>query len=112
MNFKEYIASDIKSVFMNTGEYADTVRLDMGAGAKEIAIVLDNAQLTHNANVQELDRGTGDIFFFVDKSDFVRLFGSMPREGDGMIFNTRHCTVDTVKETNGVLSITISFNVG
>lgn len=112
MTFKEYIATDIKSVFINTNEYADTVWLDMGAGRKEIAIVLDNSQLTHNKNMQELDRGTGDIFFYVDKAEFVKKFGKQPREGEAMAFNTRPCTVDTVKETNGVLAITLSFNVG
>lgn len=112
MTFKEYIAADIKSVFINTNEYADTVWLDMGAGAKEIAVVIDSEQLTHNANMQELNRGTGDIFFYVDKAAFVKVFGRQAREGDAMSFNVRPCTVESVKETNGVLAITLSFNVG
>lgn len=112
MAFKEYIANDIKSVFINTKEYADTVWLDMGTGAKEIAVVIDSEQLTHNANMQELNRGAGDIFFYVDKSEFVKAFDRQLREGDVLRFNTRYCTVDTVKETNGVLAITLSFNVG
>lgn len=112
MTFKEYIAADIKSVFINTDEYADTVNLDMGAGAKKIAVVVDNAQLTHNVNMEELDRGTGDIFFYVDKTSFIKAFNQVPREGDGMRFNVTPCTVQSVKETNGVLAITLSFNVG
>lgn len=112
MSFKEYIASDIKSVFMNTNEYADMVLLNMGAGAKEITVVIDNEQLTHNANMQELNGGTGDIFFYVDKSEFVEKFGKQPREGEGIIFNTRPCTIQNVSDKNGVLSITLSFNVG
>ena len=112
MTFKECIAADVKSVFINTNEYADSVWLDMGAGRKEIAIVLDNETLTHNANMQELNRGTGDIFFYVSKADFVERFGNVPREGAALFFNTRPCTIETVKETNGVLAITLSFNVG
>lgn len=112
MTFKECIANDINSVFINTNEYADFVWLDMGAGKQEIAIVLDNEKLTHNATVQELNRGTGDIFFYVNKADFVKTFKTNVREGDVMRFNTRPCTVQEVKETNGVLAITLSFNVG
>lgn len=112
MTFKEYVAADIKAVFINTDEYADTVYLDMGAGAKEIAIVLDNSQLTHNANMQELNRGTGDIFFYVNKTEFVEIFNRQLREGDAIRFNTRDCTVEKVGETNGVLAVTLSFIVG
>lgn len=112
MNFKEYIANDIKSVFINKNEYADTVWLDMGTGAKEIAVVIDNEHLTHNANMQELNRGTGDIFFYVDKAAFVEVFGRQAREGEVIRFNVRPCTIEKVGETNGVLAITLSFNVG
>ena len=112
MNFKEYIASDIKSVFMNTTEFADTVRLDLGAGAKEIAVVIDNEHLTHNSNLQELNGGTGDIFFFVGKAAFVEAFGRLLREGEAIRFNVKPCTVDKVGERNGVLEITLSYNVG
>lgn len=110
MTFKEYIASDIKSVFINTDEYANEVKLDMGAGAKKIAVVIDNEQLTHNANMQELNRGTGDIFFFVDKADFVEKFSQVPREGDAMRFNVKPCTVEKIGERDGVLSITLSYS--
>ena len=112
MTFKEYIASDVKSVFINKNEYADAVWLDRGAGAKEITVVIDSEQLTHNANLQELNRGAGDIFFYVDKSEFIEKFGDLPREGEVIRFNLRPCTIEKVAETNGVLSITISFNVG
>lgn len=112
MTFKECIANDINSVFINTDEFADRVKLDMGAGAKEISIVLDSEQLTHNANIQELNQGTGDIFFYVSKAAFVEAFGRIPRDGDALKFNKVPCTVESVKDTNGVLSITLSYNVG
>lgn len=112
MTFKEYIASDVKSVFINTNEFADTVKLDIGTGAKKIAVVIDNEQLTHNATLQELDRGTGDIFFYVEKAAFIEAFGRVVREGEAMRFNVQPCTIQSVKDVNGVLSITLAYNVG
>lgn len=112
MAFKEYITNDIDAVFMNTAEFADTVKLDIGAGAREIVVIVDNEHLSHNKNAQELDRGTGDIFFYVNKSAFVDTFGRQPREGEAMRFNVKPCTVDKVSERNGVLEITLSYNVG
>jgi len=110
MSFKDYLESDISSVFMNTEEFAEKVYLDMGSGAREIAVSIDSEPLSHNANLDELDRSVGEIYFFVKKAEFVNKFGEMPRSGDAMRFNTVPCTVLKVTETHGVLAITLEFS--
>lgn len=110
MSFKDCLNRDISSVFMNTEEYAESVYLDIGTGAREITVSIDSEPNTHNSNLDELDRTAGEIYFFVSKSEFVKTFGEMLRSGDAIRFNTVPCTVIKVTETHGVLAVTLAFS--
>jgi hypothetical protein len=110
MSFKDFLNRDISSVFMNTEEYAESVYLDIGTGAKEITVSIDSEPNTHNSNLDELDRTAGEIYFFVSKSEFMEKFGEIPRSGDALRFNTVPCTVIKVTEPHGMLAVTLAFS--
>ena len=109
-SFKDLLNRDISSVFFNAEEFADKVRIDMGAGAKEITVSSDSESKNHNANIDELDRTSGDVYFFVSASEFEEKFGVLPRSGDALRFNVVPCTVLKVSETHGVLAVTLEFS--
>ena len=110
MSFKDYLSRDVSSVFLNTEEFAESVFLDMGAGAREFAVSIDTEAMSHNANLDELDRSSGEVYFFVSVSEFKEKFNVLPRSGDALRFNTVPCTVIKVTETHGVLAVTLEFS--
>lgn len=110
MSFKDSLTRDISSVFLNTEEFADKVYIDMGGGRQEVTVSLDTETMSHNANLDELDRTGGDVYFFVSVAEFEDKFGVLPRSGDALRFNTVPCTVTKVSETCGVLSVTLEFS--
>ena len=110
MSFKDALTRDISSVFLNAEEFADYVYIDMGTGRKEIAVSLDSESKNHNANLDELDRTSGDVYFFVSVDEFKDKFGVLPRSGDALRFNTVPCTVTKVTETCGVIAVTLEFS--
>lgn len=103
--FKDILANDISKVFLNTEEFADTVRIN----GKKIDVVIDNEHLTHQSNPQELEGLVGDIFYFVSKAEWLAKFKTLPKAYDVQEFNKVPCTVVKVSETNGVMSITLSY---
>ena len=109
-SFKDTLTRDISSVFLNAEEFADKVFIDMGAGRKAITVSLDLETMSHNANLDELDRTSGDVYFFVSAAEFESKFGVLPTAGDALRFNTVPCTVTKVTETCGVLAVTLVFS--
>jgi len=103
--FKDIIAKDIDSVFMNTKEFADTALIN----GIQIDIVLDNQNLSHNSNLQELEGLEGDIFYYVSKQAWLDKFGELPEAFDAQNFNGRACTITKTGERNGVLEITLTY---
>lgn len=103
--FKDIIAKDIESVFMNTKEFADPALIN----GRQIDIVLDNQHLSHNSNIQELEGLEGDIFYYVSKQAWLDIFGELPEAYDAQSFNGRACTVTKTGERNGVLEITLTY---
>jgi hypothetical protein len=110
MSFKDTLARDISSVFLNTEEFSDKVYIDMGAGRREITVSLDTETMSHNANLDELDRTSGDLVFFVSASEFKDKFGVLPMAGDALRFNAVPCTVIKAPDTCGVLTVTLAFS--
>lgn len=110
MSFKDTLTRDISSVFLNTEEFADKVYIDMGTGRKEVTVCLDTETMSHNANLDELDRTSGIIVFFVSVAEFKSKFGVLPNAGDALRFNTVPCTVIKAPETCGVLAVTLEFS--
>ena len=103
--FKDILASDIEKVFLNTDEYADTVRIN----GKKIEVVVDNEKLKNQSNLHELDGLIGDIFYYVSKAKWLNTFKRLPVANDAQEFNKTVCTVMDVAETNGMLGITLSY---
>ena len=103
--FKDILANDIKNVFLNTSEYADTARIN----GVYIDVVVDNEHLKHQNNLQELNGVIGDVFYYVSKRDWLDEFGRLPISGDAQEFNRYPCTVVDVGDTNGMLAITLAY---
>ena len=103
--FKDIIAKDINSVFLNTDEYADTARIN----GVFIDIILDNEHLESKHNLQELDGVIGDIFYFVSKQEWLKNFERLPITGDAQEFNRYPCTVVKTGDRNGMLEITLAY---
>ncbi len=110
MSFKDTLTRDISSVFLNTEEFADEVFIDMGGGRQKITVSLDNEAMSHNASLEELDRTSGIIVFFVSAAEFKDKFGVLPNAGDALRFNTVPCTVIKAPDTCGVLAVTLEFS--
>ena len=102
---KKHIANDIEKVFLNPNEFADDVLIN----GKSIKVVVDNDQRSYEGVREEMDRGVGNILFFANKETWRSTYGSIPREGDALMFNSLPCTVMRATDRNGVLSISLDY---
>ena len=66
MGFKEQIQKDLDAVFLNLGEFAELHRVE----GKEIAVVVDNDQLTQLKKGQILGLVEADMLLMGRESDF------------------------------------------
>ena len=106
MSFKDILQRDIKNVFLNPDEFADTHDLN----GKSVAAVidddfLDEITLKLNDEYQRTAAGLfgGTIAIYVAKSDFGKI-----KPGRALTVDGRLYTVMSTSEQDGILKIVVT----
>lgn len=110
--FKERVAADIKSVFLNALEFAEPheIRLDRAAPVTVLAVVdrdvlKDRAPLTQTIEAREVFES--EVHVYVEAKDLPR----RPVEGERMRLDGTLYIVATVAENMGIYEITARANL-
>ena len=98
MNFKEQVEWDLKNVFHNTGEHADTKEIEYGG----VPAVLDNVAV---ADRTQLANDNADGICAVTATLFVALcdLGRTPRQGATICVDGEEYEIKTVGTEEGEL---------
>lgn len=107
MTFKDVIADDIRTVFLNPEEFGEPHQVD----GRQMTVIIDNSEIIERSKKQ-VDRTEGVyeklLLFYVARS----AFGRLPAVGNALQFDGGlYRVVDAVSE-GGIYSITIGRNKG
>lgn len=102
MNFKEQVERDLKNVFHNTKEHADTKRIEYGGDFLRVPAVLDNVAV---ADRTQLANDNADGISAISATLFVALcdLGRTPRQGANIIVDGEEYEIRTVGTEEGEL---------
>ena len=102
MNFKEQVEWDLKNVFHNTGEHADTKEIEYGGDFFRVPAVLDNVAV---ADRTQLANDNADGICAVTATLFVALcdLGRTPRQGATIWVDGEEYEIKTVGTEEGEL---------
>jgi hypothetical protein len=104
MNFKDFVAQDIRKTFFNTGEFSDLVIID----GQECAVVIDSERLIKRSEKEYEGVTAGLILYFIP----VSAYPTTPKVGNKQIFNKKLHFIDSVAENDGIYEIVINQNRG
>ena len=104
MGFKDMVDRDRLAVFLNAGEFADTLRVE----GKEIPVVLDSDKLKEKQGGQDLAVAESATLFYARAEDLP------PRRlpGSALNVNGRECTIDEWTENMGMATIALRETIG
>lgn len=100
MSFKEILAEDVNSVFLNLEEFADYHDID----GRQVRVVVDSDTLLKRQLKLNREAGVydGDLLFFARASDM-----DLPPIGKVIRFDGRPCRVVNTQEAGGLLTVTL-----
>lgn len=98
MSFKDQVNSDIKNVFLNTSEFADTISYN----GDEIAVVQDNDTLERKKMSND-SYSQGNLLVYAAVSDFK----TKPSTKDAVKYNDRKVQIIKVDEEDGMYELTL-----
>ena len=101
--FKDAVARDIGSVFLNQDFFAETYRIE----GKAIPIVIDNDELKERQGGQDLAVAESATLFYARTAD---LPPHRPAGGN-LNVNGRECIVDDWQEDMGVSTVVLRQNI-
>ena len=103
MGFKDMVAADRKSVFLDLNFFGETFIVE----GKSIVIVLDNDELKERQGGQELAIAESETLFFARTEDLP------PRRASGanLNINGRECLVDAWSEDMGISTVVLRKNI-
>jgi hypothetical protein len=104
MNFKDFVAQDIRKTFFNTGEFSDLVIID----GQECAVMIDSERLIKRSEKEYEGVTAGLILYFIPVSSFSK----KPKVGNSQIFNNQLHYIDSVADNDGIYEIVINQNRG
>ena len=99
MGFKEMVAADRASVFLDTGFFGETFRID----GKSVPVVLDSDELKHRQGSQDLAVAESGTLFYARTEDLPK----RKAPGNSMNINGRECIIDDWKEDMGMATIVL-----
>jgi hypothetical protein len=102
VNFKEQVERDLKNVFHNTKEHADTKKIEYGGDFLTVPAVLDNVAV---ADRTQLANDNVDGICAINATLFVALhdLGRTPRQGANIIVDGEEYEIKTVGTEEGEL---------
>lgn len=104
MNFKNAVAADINSVFLNPDEFAETHNVE----GKDISIIIDNEKLTElKTKSQFASQITqAEMLIYVKNSDL----GYVPAKDSMLEIDSNIYTVNMCTDSEGMLEIVLESN--
>lgn len=102
MSFKDYVASDITSTFLNAEEFAEPVTIS----GKPYTVVVDDDRLKERQAGDYNGLFEGGVLYFVAVNDFPK----MPVVGDVQTFRGRHMIVVDSKHSMGMYEVILNQN--
>lgn len=102
MSFKEVVAADRQSVFLNTDFFGETHSID----GKEVDIVIDNDELKRRQGGQELAIEESATLFYCKTEAVKRRKPSQTLNLDGRIY-----TVDDWQDDMGISTVVLRENI-
>ncbi|MBP1926851.1 hypothetical protein J2Z76_002721 [Sedimentibacter acidaminivorans] len=101
MIFKEQLAHDTETIFLNNNEFSEVHIID----GVPTNIIIDNDELKKRTKNEYNGIYFGDLLYFVDK----RHFAKEPKIGETQIFDKRPCTVTDVKKSSTMYEIVLEY---
>ncbi len=103
--FKDMVARDVRSVFLNVDEFSDIHKVN----GREMPVQIDNNEQIEREKRQSVD-GTfrNQKLIYVSASDY----GPLPRQGSTLNFDGRTYKVVDAIDEYGIFSITIEEHRG
>lgn len=109
MTFKEQIARDNRTVFMNMEEFCDMHNIN----GRDIPCMIDNNEMIDREKRYQYKRSLyGDGVYLKEMLIFVnaRDFGPLPPTGKTLMFDKKVYTISDAINENGIYSITLEAN--
>lgn len=115
MNFREQRLKDLDEVFFNLSafEFAATHSIaGINGGkfspSKECNVVVDHELYVERRISSKAENVSLDgLLFFIKKSEWMEKFNNIPAVKEALKFDGRRYLVDSVRDTMGVLEITL-----
>lgn len=103
MNFKEYIQHDIEQTFVNSSEFADTVKIN----GVSVNVVEDKDQLLYRIKKDYDGLIVGDILFYISADEYKKIprVSEIPTVYEAINYGGRPCTIVEVSPQDGMYEI-------
>ena len=101
--FKDMVASDIASVFLNPDEYGEEYRIE----GRNIVIVVDNDELKKRQSGQDLAVAESATLFYARTEDLPHRRPA----GESLNINGRECIIDDWQEDMGMSTVVLRQNI-
>jgi hypothetical protein len=102
VSFKDHIAHDIKTTFLNTGEVAE----DVVISGKPYTVVVDDDRLKERQASDYNGILEGEVLYFIEASALPK----MPAVGEVQIFRGRQMFVSDSKHDMGMYEVILTQN--
>ena len=110
MSFKEYIADDIKNVFMDADVFASDVIIN---GVK-VRVSEDEDNLRYRIQKNYDGLVIGDVLFYITRKEYAKIpkMKPIPQANQAITYNGKPCTITSVTENEGLYEIIIQMAGG
>lgn len=100
---KDYIASDIDSVFFNMGEFAEEADIN----GTTVRVVEDSDKLEYRIKKDYDGLIIGDVLFYIAQAEYEKIAKAktVPTANQAIRYNGKPCTISNVNKANGVYEI-------
>lgn len=105
MNFKEYIANDITSTFVNEDEFASKKKIN----GVSVQVVEDSDELEYRIKKNYDGLIIGDVLFYISEAEYAKIprVSEIPTANQAIKYDGKASTIISVKKQNGLYEIII-----
>ena len=105
MSLKEYIANDIKNVFMDVNEFASDVIIN----GVQVRVSEDEDNLRYRIQKNYDGLVIGDVLFYITLEEYAKIprMAQIPQPNQAIIYNGKPCVITQVNENMGMYEIVI-----
>lgn len=110
MNFKEYVADDVKKTIINLNEFADEKNIN----GKRVRLLEDSDELEHRINKNYDGLIIGDVLFFISEEEYKKIpkVTDPPTANQSIRYEGRPALIFKVGKSEGLYDIIIQYTGG